>query len=275
MTRRIRLTAAVVATVLAVASFAAAAAPLVAAHRGGGALWPENSLLAFRSALALGVDALEFDLHLTRDGEVIVIHDPRLERTTTATGAVRDRSLAEIRAAHLKTREGQVTAEVVPTFQEVLDLARVSPVELLPEIKTGPDGRPYPGIEEKVLAALRVRGLLRRATIQAFQADTVRRLRALDPEVRTMLLVSRRQIDAEGVAPPDAVRWARDVGATDVGMDVRLISAGVVNAARALGIRLSAWTVNDEAEVKRMLELGVDVVMSDRPDLVKRLRGRE
>jgi glycerophosphoryl diester phosphodiesterase len=272
MTRGLRAGTLTLAVILALVSVASAAAPLIAAHRGGAALWPENSLLAFRSALALGVDALEFDLHLTRDDELVVIHDPRLERTTTATGVVRARSLAEIRSAQLKSRDGQVTAECVPTLAEVLDLVRGTTVEVLPEIKVGADGLAYPGIEEKVLAVLRARGLLGRATIQAFQPDTVRRLHALEPEARTMLLVSRRQVEGHGVSPPEAVRWARDAGASDLGMDVSLISAGVVSAARALGIRLAAWTVNDEKEITRVLELGVDLVMSDRPDLVKRLR---
>jgi glycerophosphoryl diester phosphodiesterase len=83
------------------------------AHRGGAALWPENSLLAFRSALALGVDALELDLHLTADGEVVVLHDPTLERTSTGRGAVRDARLADLASVRLKTREGAATVERV------------------------------------------------------------------------------------------------------------------------------------------------------------------
>lgn len=252
---------------------AASGRSLIAAHRGGAALWPENSLLAFRNALALGVDALEFDLHLTRDGEVVVIHDPRLDRTTTLTGAVRDRTLAEIRSAVLKGRDGQPTTERVPTLAEVLDLARGTAVEVLPEIKVGEGGSAYPDIEQKILALLRARDLLKRATIQAFQPETLRRVLAQQPSARTMLLVSRRRVQDEGVAPPEAVRWAREVGATDIGMDFRLISGGVVNAARTLGIRLSAWTVNDEAEMARMFDLGVDVVMSDHPDVATHRRG--
>lgn len=275
MTRHRARASVVALLVLALAAGAAAERSLVAAHRGGAALAPENSLLAFRNALALGVDALEFDLHLTRDGEVVVIHDPRLDRTTTLSGAVRALTLSEVRSAQLRTRDGQVTAERVPSLVEVLDLARGSSVEVLPEIKVGEDGRPYPEIEEKVLALVAERGLLGRATVQAFQPDTLRRLRAIRADARTMLLVSRRRVQEEGVPPAEAVRWARDAGATDLGLDFHLISAGVVNAARAARIRLSAWTVNDEADMKRMFGLGVDVVMSDRPDAARRVRGGE
>src|SRR5574342_839110 len=101
----------------------AAAATLLAAHRGGALLWPENSLLAFRSALALGADFIEFDVHLSRDGEVVVIHDPTLGRTTTGSGPVKDRTVAELRALRLKDRTGAVTEETVPTLDEVATVA--------------------------------------------------------------------------------------------------------------------------------------------------------
>jgi len=249
-------------------------ATLVAAHRGGAALWPENSLLAFRQALALGVDALEFDLHMTADGEVVVLHDPTLDRTSTGKGPVRELSLADLAPVRLKARDGTVTDERISTFAQVLDLAASTSVELVPEIKIDATGQRYDGIEEKVLALLRSRGLLARATVQAFQRETIRRLRALEPKARTMFLVTRGDVERERTRPAEAVRRASELGATDLGMNHRLIDADVVSAARVAGIRLAAWTVNEEADIRRMIDLGVDMVMSDRPDLVKRLRER-
>ena len=279
MTRRLRVVVAVAGALLVASAtlatvMAAGPATLVAAHRGGAALWPENSLLAFRSALALGVDALELDLHLTADGEVVVLHDPSLDRTSTGTGAVRDLKLADLAAVRLKTREGAVTAERVPTFAQVLDLVAPTSAELLPEIKVDTNRQRYSGIEEKVLALIRARGLRSRTTIQAFQVETIRRLRELEPKARTMLLVARGDVERDRARPAEAVRRARDLGATDLGMNHRLIDADVMAAARADGVRVSAWTVNDEADIRRMIDLGVDVVMSDRPDLAKRLTGR-
>jgi len=246
----------------------------VAAHRGGAGLWPENSLLGFRQALALGVDALEFDLHLTADGEVVVMHDPTLERTTTAAGRVRDLKLTDLAAARLKARDGTVTDEPIPTFARVLELASKGSADLLPEIKVDANRQRYDGIEEKVLALVRARGLSARTTIQAFQPETIRRLRELSPAARTMLLVARGDVERDRARAAEAVRRARDLGATDLGMNHRLIDADVMAAARAGGIRVSAWTVNDEADIRRMIDLGVDMVMSDRPDLAKRLAGR-
>jgi len=276
VTRRPLAVAGVLLPALAVALAASAGAPAtrIAAHRGGAALWPENSLLAFRSALTLGVDALELDLHLTADGEVVVLHDPTLERTSTGRGAVRDARLADLTSVRLKTREGGETAERVPTFAQVLDLVAQSSSELLPEIKVDAHRQRYDGIEEKVLALIRARGLMARTTIQAFQANTIRRLRELEPTARTMLLVGRGDVERDRARPAEAVRRARELGATDLGMNHRLIDADVVAAARAAGIRLAAWTVNDESDIRRMIDLGVDLVMSDRPDLAKRLARR-
>jgi glycerophosphoryl diester phosphodiesterase len=267
------VTGALLAALVAAGNLGAGPATLVAAHRGGALLWPENSLLAFREALALPADILEFDLHLTRDGEVIVLHDPTLDRTTTGTGAVRDTTVAALARVRLKTRDGTVTDETIPTLAQVLDLAAPTRVELFPEIKSGPDRQRYAGIEEKVLALLRSRGLLDRATIQAFQPETIRRLRTLEPTVRTMLLVGKRQIERAGAAPADAVEWARAVGATELGVDHRIIDRSLATAARVAGLRFSAWTVNEEADIRRVVDLGVAVVMSDRPDLVRRVLG--
>jgi glycerophosphoryl diester phosphodiesterase len=263
---------------LSLAALAAAMAggptTLIAAHRGGAGLWPENSLLAFRQALALGVDALELDLHMTADGEPVVIHDATLERTTTGSGRVRDLKLAELAAVRLKARDGTATDERIPTFAQVVELAAPVPVELVPEIKVDANRQRYDGVEETVLALLRSRGLLARATVQAFQPQTIRRLRELEPKARTMLLVARGDVERERVRPAETVRRAHALGATGLGMNHRLIDADVVAAARAARVRVAAWTVNDEADIRRMIDLGVDMVMSDRPDLAKRLAGR-
>ena len=210
---------------------------------------------------------------MTSDGELVVLHDPTLDRTTTGTGPVRDLKLADLAGVRLKTRDGAVTDERIPTFAQLLELAAAA-VELLPEIKVDANRQRYDSIEEKVLALLRARGLLARTTVQAFQVETIRRLRALEPKARTMLLVARGDVERDRARPAEAVRRARDLGATDLGMNHRLIDADVMAAARAAGIRVSAWTVNEEADILRMVDLGVDMVMSDRPDLVKKLTSR-
>jgi glycerophosphoryl diester phosphodiesterase len=269
--RLLALVASVLVLVVSGAPSSTTAGPLVAAHRGGALLWPENSLLAYRSALALGVAFLETDVHLTADGEVVVMHDPTLDRTSTGKGAIRDARAGDLAGVRLRAADGRVTDEPIPTLAQLLDLIAPSPIHLLLEIKVGPDRARYPGIEEKVLAMVRARGLVERVVIMAFETPTVERIRALDATVRTALLVSRARVERSGGSPREAVRWATDARATELGIDHRVLDAAVVAAARAAGVRVAAWTVNEEADLRRVIGLGVDVVISDRPDLARRL----
>lgn len=246
----------------------------IAAHRGGALLWPENSVRAFRNALVLGADLLEIDVHLTSDGEVVVIHDPTLERTSTGTGAVGAARLADLSHVRLRARDGAVTEELVPTLAQVLDLVRPTQAALLLEIKVDPARRPYPGIEEKTLALVKAQGLRERTVVMAFEPDTLRRVRALDGSIRTTMLVSRSRVERERAPAPTIVRWAAEVGATSLGVDHRVVDAPLVAAARQAGLRLATWTVNTEPDIRRVLDLGVDIVISDQPDLAMRLAGR-
>jgi glycerophosphoryl diester phosphodiesterase len=246
----------------------------IAAHRGGALLWPENSVRAFRNALVLGADLLEIDVHLTSDGEVVVIHDPTLERTSTGTGAVGATRLTDLSHVRLRARDGAVTEEPVPTLAQVLDLVRPTQAALLLEIKVDPARRPYPGIEEKTLALVKAQGLRERTVVMAFEPDTLRRVRALDGSIRTTMLVSRSRVERERAPAPTIVRWAAEVGATSLGVDHRVVDAPLVAAARQAGLRLATWTVNTEPDIRRVLDLGVDIVISDQPDLAMRLAGR-
>lgn len=253
---------------------AGATRPLVAAHRGGALLWPENSLTAYRNALGLKVDFLETDVHLTADGQLAVIHDPTLDRTTSGTGPVSALSLAELRRVQLKGLDGAPTADVVPTLAELLDLVAASPAGLLLEIKVDAERRRYAGIEEKVLEQVVKVGLLERAPIMGFQPDTIRRVRELEPRAQTVLLVTRARVERERAGAADLVRWTKDAGAAVLGIQHTALVAALVTAARAAGLRVAAWTVNDEADIRRTIDLGADVVISDRPDVAVKLAGR-
>jgi glycerophosphoryl diester phosphodiesterase len=247
--------------------------PLVAAHRGGAQLWPENSLTAFRNALALGVDLLEADIHLTADGTVVVLHDPLLDRTTTGAGAIRALTTAEASRFRLRSADGHATDDPVPTLAQLLDLLKPSAAELLLEIKVDERARPYAGIEEKALALVRERQLAGRVMVMAFERETISRVRALDPAIRTVLLIGRGQVQRERVFPAESVKWGVALGTTAVGFNHRLIDADVVAACRKAGLRLAAWTPNTQPDIRRVLDLGVDIVISDRPDLARRLVG--
>jgi len=257
-------------------------------HRGGAALWPENTLLAFRNAIALGAQTLEFDVHGTADGGIAVIHDPTVDRTTNGTGAVANLRTAELRGLRIKTRDGRITDEWVPTLDEVLALAAPAGVALLVEVKTpGPaasyarvdgavvatPGPRYDGLEALVLDRLRAAGVAERAIVMAFNPAVVAAVRALAPGQMTALLVERGSVVATGASSAEPVAWAVRAGANVLGINHSVCDAAMVAAAHEAGIVLGVYTVNAEADLRRLAALGVDVIISDRADLVAQLQG--
>jgi glycerophosphoryl diester phosphodiesterase len=254
------------------------------AHRGGAALWPENSLRAFRGALGLGVRALELDVHLTADGGVAVIHDATLDRTTEASGPVAARTAAELRRLRLRSSDGALTDETVPLLEDVLALAAPAGATVLVEVKTpGPSvvyqrtadgavtavpGPRYEGLERAVLARIAAAGMRDRVLVMAFNPAVLAAVRAEAAAPATALLVDRAHLEAAGATGVDAVAWAVAAGAAVLGLNHLACDERVVAAAHAAGLALGVYTVNDAERMRALAALGVDVVITDRPDLI-------
>jgi glycerophosphoryl diester phosphodiesterase len=245
---------------------------LLAAHRGGSLLWPENSLLAFRNAIALGADFIEFDVHLSKDGEVVVIHDPTLERTTTGAGPVKDRTVAELKALRLRDRTGTATEETVPTLDEVVAVAAQGKRRMLLEIKVDATRARYPGIEEKVLAILDRHDMAGSTVVMAFGAPTWRRVRELRPDIATCALYSARSLAGTTLAAE--LGLLRAAGVPFIGVEHTAVDAAAVAEARKAGIGIGAWTVNDAAGMQRVIDTGAAILITDQPDLAKTLLKR-
>jgi glycerophosphoryl diester phosphodiesterase len=241
------------------------------AHRGGAGLWPENSLLAYRNALALGVDFLECDVHLTRDGEVAVIHDPTLERTTNGQGRVAEHSLAELRRVRLRDRHGVLTEEPVPSLNDLAELVHGQHVGLFVEIKSDQTYSPYRGIEAAVLRILHRYELIPRVRIVSFDLETLRGMRSLHDTVQTGGLFSRKSLFRSGWTLSEALRSLVPLGCTLVGLEFPLLDERAVGECQRLGLGIAAWTVNDPAEMTRLADLGIDILITDRPDLAQTL----
>jgi glycerophosphoryl diester phosphodiesterase len=235
--------------------------PEIVAHRGGAGLWPENSLTAFREVRSLGVDQIEMDVHLTADGELAVIHDPLLDRTTNGQGAVAAKTRAELTAI-----SPTGLSEGVVVLDEVLELLAPTGLPLQIEIKTDQHGIRYPGIEEKAIAAVRKLGLLDRVIFGSFQPETVARVRELAPETtRCGFVGSKAAQKAGGLVP--AIGIMADAGADYIGLQHTIADADALKAVRSLGLSLGVWTVNDRADLDRWVRQPVDFVTTDRPDL--------
>ncbi len=253
----------------------------VHAHRGGAGLAPENTLAAFRNALAVGADVLELDLHVSQDGEPVVIHDPTLQRTTNGRGFVRETALPDLKRLDAGTWfAARFAGERIPTLQEVLDLVKTAggpQVRLNMETKFPPPGQgppPPSDFEERVLALARGAGLLERIVIQSFFYPSLARVKALDPSVRTAALRAARDATSD---PVGVVRGARaDVWSPNAA----LVTRGVVDTLHRAGIPVVPWTVNTPVEIERLLDAGIgtlrgDGIITDFPDrLIDVLRAR-
>ena len=240
---------------------------LIASHRGGAILWPENSPTAFRQTARLAVEQVELDAHLSADDAVVVIHDATLDRTTEASGPVRAQSLAALRQTRLKGTDG----EVVPTLAEVAAIFRGTPIGLRLELKRDAQGKAYPGLLPRVVAVLEEAGMLARTTITSFAAPlagAAARHGGFAGAIWLVSLACWRDLGAEGVG---AVAQGWKLGA--VGLHHSICDASAMQVLGESGLAVGAWAVNDAAAMRRMLALGVVAFTTDDPVTALALRG--
>ena len=230
--------------------------PLVGGHRGNPAEHPENTLASFRSAIDVGVDMVECDVHLSADGELVVIHDHTLDRTTDGTGLVGQRQLAELR--ELDAGDG----ERVPVLAEVCELAR-GRVGLCIEVKQIPV--PYPGLEERLVACLAALGVLDQAAVISFHHGSVARVKQLEPRLSVGIL--------EGARPIDPVSLLRSASADIYAPHYGAMDPELVETIHAAGGAVGVWTVDDAAAVAWCQVCHPDSVFTNRPrEIVPALR---
>ncbi|RMC34389.1 glycerophosphodiester phosphodiesterase family protein [Paracoccus alkanivorans] len=243
----------------------------IMAHRGARNLWAENSLFGFRETLKHGFDAVEFDVHLTDAGELVVIHDATLERTTDGHGPVRALTPEARRALRLKGPDGELIDECPPTLDEVLALLATDPViEVWVELKSDVEDRPYTGLAEQAADAILKAGLTHRAALHSFDIDVVREVRNIAPEMRRLISVNHGWAARHGGI---AALLREAEGLVDiVGIHHELFEAelDVIRALRPFS-GCSVWTINTPELMRRWIDLGPGFLVSDDPVLLKSL----
>lgn len=240
---------------------------MVLGHRGARGLWPENTIAGFQKAIALGVDMIEFDVHLSSDGVPVVMHDYTLDRTTEGSGPVAFQSAADLSRIAIKDCE-----ETVATFSRVLAAVAGSDVQLAIEIKTGPDAAPYPSIERKVLEMLGDRGLLERALILSFVPDCLERARTIHANVGVMGLIWRPQCELMGGLANALDRVLSIPGSIAAVQEELLTHNESFCFERVPAGRLAVGVNNDPARMAHWLGSTVRHISTDRPDLALELR---
>ncbi len=240
----------------------------IAAHRSGAALWPENSGMAFRGALGLGVEQIEFDVQRSADGVPVVFHDADLDRVTNGTGPLAGRTLAELRALEIFRGGGRIM-----TLEEGGAILAQSDIVLRCEVKPGPDLTPYPGLLDQVLATLGSLGLLRRSVITSFHLPTVGAAAAHPAPLRDVIWLVSEQI-VRLTSPAHVARLAAAEGVGAVSLHHRTLDAEALAILRDAGLRTGAFAVLEDAAIEWALRSDVTVFTTDRPDAALAIRER-
>ena len=250
---------------------------IVIAHRGASGYAPENTLAAFALGVEQGADWIESDVQATKDGELVLMHDTTLSRTTDVEQRfpgrspwnVRDFTLAEIKTLDAGSWFGRKYAgEPVPTLKEMVELVRPTPSGILMELKSP---ELYPGIEKQVAAEFdSFPGYVRSAVaagrlgVQSFDFDSMRIYKSIQPEVPVGLLGTPAYADLDGYT------WADQINPHLGSFD-----AGYVARVHALGMHIHAWTVDDAETMGDVLDRGVDGVITNHPDVLRDVIGRQ
>ncbi|WP_199549463.1 glycerophosphodiester phosphodiesterase family protein [Streptomyces sp. N35] len=212
-------------------------------HRGIMGVEPENTLRSFIAAQRSGLDAIELDLHLSKDGALVVMHDADVDRTTDGRGPIAEKTLAELR--ELDAGQG----ERVPVFEEVLDAVRAP---LQAEIKDVAAARALAEVMHR-------RDLIGRVEVSSFHDEAVAEIAKLVPGVRTVLIASRYG--------PDVVDRAVAVGAQSVALNIRRVTLETVELARKADLRVIGWVVNTQDHLRLVRALQLDGATTDYPDI--------
>ncbi|MEW6403497.1 MAG: glycerophosphodiester phosphodiesterase [Chloroflexota bacterium] len=253
--------------------------PLVIAHQGGDGLWPGNTIFAFQNAVDLGVDVLEMDLHITKDGVLVLMHDETVDRTTDGTGEIESLTLAELKLLDAgydwTSDEGAIfpfrgKGITVPALAEVFEA--FPQIRMNIEIKktNAPMAKPFCDM-------IRQYDMQDKVVVASFHDERMREFRAACPEVATssarqettvFVLMTKGLIG--GFYSPEFL----SLQVPEESGGITVLTQGFVNAAHARNLAVEPWTINNPEQMKLYMEWGVDGIITDRPDLMLELLGR-
>lgn len=237
----------------------------IIAHRGGSNLAPENTMAAFQNALDLGVDMIEIDIEQTIDSVVVVIHDTKVDRTTNGKGKV-----DSLTYSYIKTLDAgswfntRFKGEKISTLEEVLEAVNGKATVLI-EIKSG-DER-YPGIEKRTVEAIQRFNAHSWTIVQSFNKKTVERVKILDNKIITYYLLGRNFMSYyHSLQAKNKKDKTQEFLFDGIAVHYSMLNAASVDSVKQMGLGVFTWTVDEEDDMKKMIEFGVDGIITDSPD---------
>ena len=232
------------------------------AHRGFSGCYPENTMLAFEKALAAGCEGIELDVQLTRDGRIVIIHDEAIDRTSDGSGLVKDLTYEELSMADFSYRfRGSVAFQKILTLREYFALVQHRNIVTNIELKTGVCE--YEGIEQLVYDLIREYNMENKVIISSFNHHSVLRMKAIAPRIPCGFLSETWILDAG--------HYVSSHGVEAYHPQFRMLTEPETEDLRAHGVRINTWTVNEPEDIRAMIALGVDGIISNYPDRVASL----
>ena len=233
--------------------------PKIFAHRGGRKWAPENTLAAFAKSLELGVDGIELDVQRCASGELVVIHDHQLSRTTTGAGLVQDATFAELSHLSAGLSFGEAFKEErIPLLSQVLDLIAGKMIINI-ELKNAPVE--YPGLEDDLLDVIKGYPTPEGLLFSSFDHHILQQLHRKAPSLNIAVLAACSFVDIDS--------YAAKLGAGYLNAAFDCLTAGAVSEAQAVGLEVNVWTVNTASDWSRAITLGVDGIITDDPEGLK------
>ena len=232
---------------------------MIQAHRGASAYCPENTLEAFSKAIEMGADAIELDVHLTKDGEIVVAHDERLERVSNGVGYINDHRFEELKKLEFNKLFPDGPVCRMPTLAEVFSLVKPSALFVNIELKT--TERLYPELPEKLSSLVKEYGMGERVIYSSFNHYSLQEMKKIDSRAQIGLLYQLGMVDP----------WvyANYIHADAIHPHYFIIATlpETVERCHENGVKVNVWTVDDPQAVKLMLKCGVDGIITNKPDI--------
>lgn len=237
------------------------------AHRGasGKGHSPENTIAAFREAINIGADCVECDVHCTKDGQVVVMHDSTLNRTTNKKGTIAEMTLEEVKQADAGSWFSSLfTGERVPTLGELLELTKGKVINVI-EIKPN-------NITKRVIEEVEKANAVNEVILQSFYPEAVKAAFEINPKIPRALLLSGQLQVMRISSIMDLIYQTTQVGASTLNLPYKIITQNLIKESHKRGMNVWAWTVDDESDMKSLINIGIDGITSNYPERLIPLR---
>ncbi len=235
-------------------------------HRGASGYAPENTLISFKKAEEMGADGIELDVQMSKDGVLVICHDETIDRTSSGTGFIKDMTFRELRSYNYNKTHPEYEHADIPTLEEVLAMVKPGRMIINIELKTGIFF--YPGIEEKVVELVRKYGMEDRVIYSSFNHYSARHIHDIDPKARTAFLYED--------GPIGMPEYAHRHGVNAIHPALyNLQYENIMEDAAKYGLEVNVWTVNTEEYVRFCMMKGVHAIITNYPDMAKKVIGNE